>query len=147
MARDIPPEVPDKIAFIIRERWGDIKTFARESGITYATAKSVLIYSNRKIVNTLEALAKPIGVPIEVIAEAMTLTDIERRKAALGLLLSGRSVRQWSKEAGVSQSGLTYLVNNPDNFQVRNVKDVSNALGISIDALLDAYPSSDLMSA
>lgn len=147
MSRDIPPEVPDEIAFIIRDRWGDMKSMAEKTGIKYDTIRSVLYLSDRRIIRTLKTLAEPLGISPDKLAEVLIIRDVKRRKILLSALLDGKSVNRWSKEAGVTQRCAQYLATNLDNAQIEHVKSVSEALGISLEVLGDAYTNIPLLTA
>lgn len=139
MARDIPNDVPDEIAFIIHERWGDMKTFSKAIGVKYSVVRSVLIVSDRKGLETLRKLSEPLGISPDMLAALLTIPDLNCRKAALAVVLDGITINAWAKLAGRSQGATVYLVNNLDNFQVRNLVAVAKGLGLALNELDACY--------
>lgn len=140
--RDLPHQIPDEIAFIIREKFGDMKALANslsEFGVEYTSVYSVLVKSSHRPLRLIVDLAKPLKISPDTLAHILLIDDVDARMAELSDHLNGRSLNQWAREAGVSSSGISSLVRNLNPIQLRNHILILEALGLDLKRFLKEY--------
>lgn len=137
--RDLPPEIPDEIAFRIRRQYGDVMTYARHLDQPYGMVHSVLTTGSTKILTTIHALATALGVTMQRLADALLVHSLSARKKNIDAMLGGRSQNQWAREAGVSGACVSYIMNNLRLQQLWNVNMVGGMLGLYLDDFYKCY--------
>lgn len=146
MARDISTVVPDYIAELVYKRWGDMKSFSVSVGLPYTAVYSVLVKSTQRPLVMLEALAKPLHISMEEMADILLIPDLALRKQKLEELLAGKSQNQWAREAGLHGGTVGDVVNNLEQTQLRNVVTISRALNIDLKSFLRQFSHRNIAS-
>ncbi len=137
--RDLPDSIPDNICFIIKEKWGDMKQMSEALGLPYTSVYSTLTTGGLRALETLNRLAEPYELYAEDVAE-MLLCDVGKyRDWKIKDLIGGRSVAQWSKDSGVSESCIYKLMAAHENIQIRNLYTIAKALEMEFPEWAGSY--------
>ena len=137
--RDLPNEIPDEIAFMIRGQWGDMQAFADAIKLPYTSVYSVLTTGGGKAAGTLTKLAEPFGKEPSELAEIL-LKDVGKyRDWWVKDFSGGITQAEWAERSGVSQSCISKLIANEENLQIRNLWTIAEALDMDISHFADVY--------
>lgn len=146
--RDLPPEIPQKIQRIIQKKFnGSLPEFALANGLKHSTVYSVLCRGNRRKLQTMEAMAAPLGTDVDFLAQILLIDDVEKRKLVLDKLQEGMSLRQWAVRAGISHGAIRATINTQDQAQLLNIVNVTKALGLSLQEFADVYSDHTVQTA
>lgn len=137
--RDIPSTVPDEIADLIYRNWGDIKRFSEACGLKYTTVHSVLCRNkNHGALEKLSRIAESLGLKPEELADIIETTDKDRLAGLISK--AGLNYKELAQRSGVSADYLHGLFNGViKNSHLRNVRQISMNLGISLTQFRDFY--------
>lgn len=95
--------------------------------------------SNRRAIKTVEALADPLGIDPDSLADILLISNLTHRKDLLSALLNGMSIRQWAFHAGMSQNATNLAVNNLDQAQLGNMVKIVRALDLDLKRFSEIY--------
>lgn len=141
VGRDISESVPDEIATIIYERWGDMKSFSVSCDLPYTTVYSILCRSDLRMLDNLDALANalPVKTSADELAEILVLPNMDERTKRLDDKLQKISQLEWSRRSGVPKTTVNRVVNNLEQSQLKDLLTVSRALGLQLMRLKHSY--------
>lgn len=131
--RDLPPEIPDEIQIMIRERFGTMQKLADRAKVPYDTVRSVLVTGSSKAAGTLKKLgmyARNGGIGV---GKALMYDDPVIRRERLVYECFGESIEGIAHGSGVSESCIYKLLSSSKNLQIANLTKVARALKISIE--------------
>lgn len=140
MSRDISSSVPDEIAQLIYDGWGDMKSFSVAIGIPYTAVYSVLVKAGHRSIDTVAALAKasPTRISLDDLVNILVIPDVVTRQTLIERLLCGISRAEWARRANLSHTAVNKLL-TLENIQLSNFASIANGLGIGIERLQAAY--------
>ena len=145
--RGLPDSIPIYIQSILDAGWkGNMKAFAEDIGLPYWSVYSVLVKSGLRPAKTLRALAKPLGISIDEMADILLIPDLVQRNQKIDELLAGKSRNQWAKEAGVSSGHISGVANNLEQTQIKNIWIISKALGLDLKRFSALFDRSKIAS-
>lgn len=143
MSRDIPTSMPDEIAQLIETLFGGLTAFASECGLTYNELHTILCRSNQQPLKKLQEWAHYLKTDSDSLAKSLLMSDPDARRAAVEKLAVDAgfdSINHICTTYGVNRQWIFEKIKGKSKqSQISTRLLISTKLGISLDALLDAY--------
>lgn len=143
MPRDIPVSVPNQIRALIKERWGDIQSFASANDLTYSEAYNMIVRSGAKrALKLTKTISGNTGCTRDEAAAIFFLTGVEERREAFEDLAksAGVTLTKLSEICFGSKGYIFELISDPSSgVRVRRLIHLVNALGLDLDSFEQLY--------
>lgn len=138
--KGLPDTMPPSIKETLESNYeGSLGEFSRRIGVPYSAVYSVMVRAGQRPLETLKALATPLGLTMDEMAQILLIRNLEKRNAAIELLLAGRSRYQWAKDAGLPDGTVRTILGNLDHTQLRNRVHVAKGLGLDLESFFSQY--------